>query len=159
MTAPFFPAGLDTRAQGDYMHNLKVLCGEDPLDDLVALPPVLPQRTMACAQAMLGIAVRNGATSVQVGKLTGIACIEGTSLGAIHHGHQACRHFHRLYRLWPSCTMGCTRQAAGVHDTYRGWQTQMLSAFGPSVAAVEHAGEPALPEALLPTVPTSALHL
>ena len=60
------PAGLDTRAQGDYMHNLKVLCGEDPLDDLVALPPVLPQRTMACAQAMLGIAVRNGATSVQV---------------------------------------------------------------------------------------------
>ncbi len=61
-----FAAGLDTRAQGDYMHNLKVLCGEDPLDDLVALPPVLPQRTMACAQAMLGIAVRNGATSVQV---------------------------------------------------------------------------------------------
>ena len=70
------------------MHNLKVLCGEDPLDDLVALPPVLPQRTMACAQAMLGIAVRNGAASMQVGVNTG------------------CFAFAQLF------TMGCLSQAA-----------------------------------------------
>ena len=69
------------------MHNLKVLCGEDPLDDLVALPPVLPQRTMACAQAMLGIAVRNGATSMQVGE-------------------------HQLFLFWPAVHHGCISQAA-----------------------------------------------
>lgn len=102
-----FAAGLDTRAQGDYMHNLKVLCGEDPLDDLVALPPVLPQRTMACAQAMLGIAVRNGATSVQVAE-TGFVCLFCSFV---------------LFCCLPSCSPwgGQVRQhpSAGGPDTFR----------------------------------------